>query len=52
MEVQLNALLISVLDGGRWSASTPRYFTLVKAPGTHWTGGWVDPRGGVDVVMK
>jgi hypothetical protein len=23
-----------------------------KAPGTHWTRGWVGPRGGLDVVEK
>jgi hypothetical protein len=23
-----------------------------KAPGTHWTGGWVGPRGGMDNVDK
>jgi hypothetical protein len=23
-----------------------------RAPGTHWTGGWVDPRTGLDDVKK
>jgi hypothetical protein len=35
----------SALDGGEWSASRPgRAFT----PGTHCTGGWVDPRAGLN----
>jgi hypothetical protein len=29
--------LISVVGGGKWSASWPYRFT----PGTHWIGGWV-----------
>jgi hypothetical protein len=33
----------SALVGG-WSASLSGRF----APGTHWTGGWVDPRAGLD----
>jgi hypothetical protein len=23
-----------------------------KNPGTHWTGDWVDPRAGLDIVAK
>jgi hypothetical protein len=35
--------------GGEWSASHPCPFTSgERAPGTHWTGGWVDPRVGLD----
>jgi hypothetical protein len=35
----------SALDGGAWSASRPGHFTpRERAPGTHWIGGWVDPR--------
>jgi hypothetical protein len=31
--------------GGKWSASrTGRFTPGEKAPGTHWIGGWVDPR--------
>jgi hypothetical protein len=33
---------------GEWSASRPDRFT----PGTHWIGGWVDPRAGLDDVEK
>jgi len=32
--------LTLTLDGGEWSALCPRE----RAPGTHWTGGWVGPR--------
>jgi hypothetical protein len=41
--------LISALDGGEWSASRPgRALPREKDPGTHCTGGWVDPRDGLD----
>jgi hypothetical protein len=41
------------LDGGEWSASRPDRFTPQrKNPGTHWIGGWVGPRAGLDVVSK
>jgi hypothetical protein len=33
-----------VLDGGDWSASRLGRLT----PSTHWTGGWVSPRAGLD----
>jgi hypothetical protein len=38
--------LTSALDGGEWSTSRPGCFT----PCTHWIGGWVGPRGGLDAV--
>jgi hypothetical protein len=40
----------SALDGGEWSASRPGHaFTPgERTPGTHWTGGWVGPRVGLD----
>jgi hypothetical protein len=44
MDVQSHIFLTSALAGGEWSASCPGRFT----PGTHWIGGWVDPRGGLD----
>jgi hypothetical protein len=41
------------LAGGEWSASRPGRFTPgERAPGTHWIGGWVDPRAGLDNVEK
>jgi hypothetical protein len=45
--------LTSALDGGQWSASRPGRFTpRERAPGTHWIGGWVDPRAVLEAVMK
>jgi hypothetical protein len=38
---------------GEWSASRPDRFTPgERALGTHWIGGWVDPRAGLDDVEK
>jgi hypothetical protein len=45
--------LTSALDGGEWSASRPGRFThRERAPGVHWTGGWVGPRAVLDAVVK
>jgi hypothetical protein len=45
--------LTSAVAGGEWSASRPCRFTpREKAPGTHWIGGWVDPRAGLDNMEK
>jgi hypothetical protein len=53
MVVQRHAFLTSALDGGQWSASRPGRFTPEEwAPGTHWIGGWVGPRTGLDAVAK
>jgi hypothetical protein len=40
--------------GTSWrAASHPGRFTpRQRAPGTHWIGGWVDPRSGLDAVEK
>jgi hypothetical protein len=42
------------LDGGEWSASRPgRAFTPgERTPGTHWTGGWVGSRAGLDTEAR
>jgi hypothetical protein len=41
------------LAGGEWSVSRPSRFTPgERAPCTHWIGGWVDPRAGLDDVEK
>jgi hypothetical protein len=41
------------LAGGELSASRPGRFTPgEKAPGTHWIGGWVDPRADLDGLKK
>jgi hypothetical protein len=45
--------LTSALVRGERSASRPDRFTPEeKAPGTHWKGGWVNPRAGLDHVEK
>jgi hypothetical protein len=48
VDVQIHVFLTSALVGGEWSASRPG----VLAPGTHWIGGWVGPRAGLDAVEK
>jgi hypothetical protein len=51
--VWMHVFLILVLVGGEWSASRPgRYTPKERAPGTHWVGGWVGPRAGLDIVEK
>jgi hypothetical protein len=51
--VQIHIFLISALDGGEWSASHPAPFTPREtASGTHWIGGWMDLRAGLDDVEK
>jgi hypothetical protein len=48
VDVQFHVFLTMALVGGEWSASRPGRFT----PGTHWIGGWVGPRAGLDNVKK
>jgi hypothetical protein len=44
---------ISALVGGKWSASRPCRFTAAdRGPGSHWIGGWLGPRSGLDTVDK
>jgi hypothetical protein len=53
VDVQIHIFLTSALAGGEWSASRPDHFNPgERAPGTHWIGGWVDPRAGLDDVEK
>jgi hypothetical protein len=53
VDVFIHVFLTSALVGGEWSASRPCRFTpRVKAPSTHWIGGWVGPRAGLDDVEK
>jgi hypothetical protein len=41
------------LAGGEWSNSRLGSFTPgERAPGTHWIGGWVGPRAGLDDLEK
>jgi hypothetical protein len=53
VDVYIHIFLTSALAGGEWPASRPISFTPgERAPGTHWIGGWVDPRARVDDVEK
>jgi hypothetical protein len=53
MDVLIHIFLTSTLAGGEWSASSYGRFTPgEKAPGTHWIGGWVDSKAGLDDVEK
>jgi hypothetical protein len=45
--------LTSTLDGGELSAPLPGLFTPgERAPNTHWIGGEVGPRAGLDTMEK
>jgi hypothetical protein len=45
--------LTSALAGGQWSALRPDHFKPgERAAGTHWIGGWLDSRAGLDDVEK
>jgi hypothetical protein len=49
----IHIFLTSALAGGEWSASRPCRLTPGEtARGTHWIGGWVDPRAGLDDVKR
>jgi hypothetical protein len=53
VDVKVHIFLTSAPVGGEWSASRPCRFTLgERAPSTHWIGGWVDLRAGLDYVEK
>jgi hypothetical protein len=41
VDVQIQAFLISALDGSEWSVSRPgRFIRRERTLGTHWIGGW------------
>jgi hypothetical protein len=50
VEVQIQVLLTSVLIGGKWSASRSGRFNPRERHDTHWIGGWMGPRTGLDNV--
>jgi hypothetical protein len=53
VDVYIYIFLTSTLVGGEWSASRPGRSTPgERAPGTHWIGGWVSPRTGLDDVER
>jgi hypothetical protein len=53
VEVEIHIFLTSALAGGDWSALRPgRFIPGDTDPGTHWIGGWVNPRAGLDDLEK
>jgi hypothetical protein len=49
VDVWIHIFFTLALVGGEWSNSRPGRFTPgERAPGTHWIGGWVDLRAGLD----
>jgi hypothetical protein len=53
VNVWIHIFLTYALTGVEWSASRLCRFTPgERAPGTHWIGGWVDPRAGLDDLEK
>jgi hypothetical protein len=52
VEVHLHIFSTSALEGGEWSASHSSSFISGKRPYTHWIGGWMYHRTGLDAVTK
>jgi hypothetical protein len=51
--IHIQVSLTSALLGGDWSASRPDRFTSgERVHGTHWIGGWVDPRACMDNMER
>jgi hypothetical protein len=52
-DVRIHVSFTSALVGGERSGSSPARFNPgERAEGTHWIGGWVGPRTGLDDVEK
>jgi hypothetical protein len=52
VDVSIHIFLTSELAGGEWSDSRLCRFTPgERAPDTHFIGGWVDPRAGLNEVI-
>jgi hypothetical protein len=53
VDVYIHIFLTSVLVGCEWSASrSGRFIPGERATGTHWIGGWVGLRAGLDDMEK
>jgi hypothetical protein len=49
VDIHLTTLLTLELDGGKWSASCLTDSDVCeRAPSTHWMGGWIGLRTGLD----
>jgi hypothetical protein len=47
-----STLTLALVGGERLVSRPCRFIPEERAPGTHWIGGWVGPRAGLDVVEK
>jgi hypothetical protein len=52
VDVQIHIFLTSALVGSQWSALRPCRFIPGETPGSHWIGGWMDPRASLDDVEE
>jgi hypothetical protein len=53
VNILIHVFFTSALFGGEWSASrSGRFASREKAPGTHWIGGWVGSRTGLNHVER
>jgi hypothetical protein len=53
VEILIEVFVTSALIGGDWSPSRMgRFNSEEKTPSTHWKGGWVSPRTGLDDVER
>jgi hypothetical protein len=53
VDVLIHIFLTWALVVVEWSASHPgRFIPREVVPGTHWIGGWMCPRSGLDYVEK
>jgi hypothetical protein len=53
VDIQIHIFLTSTLVGDEWPAScTGRFTPGERDPDIHWIGGWVDPRAGLDDMVK
>ena len=51
-DLEVKAVLILTLRASWTWSSRPGRFTPRKKPITHWMGGWMSPRAGLDVMEK
>jgi hypothetical protein len=53
VNVKIHMFMISVLDGGEWTALRPGHVTPgERVPSAHWIIGWVGPRTSLDDVER
>jgi hypothetical protein len=53
VKIQLHAFLTSALDRVQWLASrSNRFNPRERAPGAHYTGGWVSPEADLEAMRN